>query len=153
MTDNNNYNNKIELITKYLNEIHKKQKKHYNKYRKYRKLHILCNTSINVLNAVCVSSLVLSFTPVSPITLIIALTFGASSSILSAMDGVINLSNKSILNQTSYLEYINLYRYTKNLLYKNNLNSIELDRILNELNDKVTIIDNHCEPLTSESDN
>lgn len=144
----NNYDGKIELVREILLDIRKRKDKHYKMYRKYKKRCIITKAAINALNAVSVCSLVLSFTPISPAVGIIAITTTSLSSILSAISSSVDIETKTYSHNTSYLQYTDIYRDVKMRLLKNGLSSEDLDSLLNELNQRLGLIEDCSLPIT-----
>jgi hypothetical protein len=146
-TQNDNYQKKIGMIKKLLNEIKQKKQAHYKKFAKLKKINTIAKTIINVLNAVSVCSIVLSFSPTSGTTVIIALVATSISSISSVALTSYDLDSKVQSHNTSYLQYVDIYRDNSARLRRNGLSSTDLDHILSELNNKLGLIEDGSLPI------
>lgn len=144
---NNNYTKKKKIIKELLKDIQKKQKKHYKKYAKLKKINTAIRTGINILNSVSVCSLILGLTPTAPIAVIIALSTTTCSGILSSGVTAYQLDLKVHHHNTSYLQYIDLYRDYTARLHINNLSSKDLTQMLSEINSRLGLIEDASLPI------
>ncbi len=143
-----NYDIKIKMIKDILKEISIKKKIHYKKFYKFKKLNTFCKSFINGLNAVSVCSMVLNFTPVSPAIMIIALSATSISAITSAVHSSTDIEGKVYSHNTSYLQYTDIYRDVSARLFRNHLQSEDLDMLLSELNARLGLIEDQSLPIT-----
>jgi len=138
-----NYEKKKFMIYKILDNIKSRSNKHYNKFSHYKKKNRCLKVFINILNSISVCSLVISLRPTDHLIIFISLASSTLSTILSAYSSVCDYNDRSSLNQLNHLQYIDLYRNVKGDLLKNNLSSKDLDDIIDDLNNKLSLIENH----------
>lgn len=144
----NNYIGKVEMVRQILEEVKKKKIIHYKKYVKYKKINTFSKTSINTLNTISVCSIVLTLSPTSPIFIIIGLSTTTLSSIFSAISSSIDIENKVHSHNTSYLQYSDLYRDVSARLLRNGMSSEDLDNLLNEINNRIGLIEDQAPSIT-----
>ena len=144
----NNYNDKVEMIRCILDDVKKRKNQHYKQFGKYRKINTLNKSLVNVLNAISVCSMVLTFTPVSPAILIVALSATSVSGITSAVNSAMDIEDKVHSHNTSYLQYTDLYRDISARLLRNGMSSLDLDNLLSEINARMGLIEDHSECIS-----
>ena len=128
---------KIELIGTLIKDIEVKKNKYYKRFKKLKRRTILSNMFINGLNGISICSLVLALTPMSIAFSIIALTTTSISGLINALVTSSNIESKYHSDNTSYLQYTDLFRSTSSILLKNHLESMDYDRLLVSLNEKM----------------
>ena len=148
-----NYTKKYKILKDILKDIGVRKRLHYKKYKKYKRNNTICKGGINCLNAISVSSIVLTFTPVSPIFMVVALTSNTISGITTAILNAIEIENKIHSHNTSYLQYSDLYRNLQARIRKNGISSEDLDGLLCELNEKLGLIEDQSLPIDCPSVN
>ena len=144
----NNYKGKIELIRTILEDVKKRKIIHYRYFGKYKKINTIIKSFVNTFNAISVCSLVLTFIPISTISSIIALTSTSISTILSAIHSSIDIENKVQSHNISYCQYNDIYRDVSARLLRNGLSSSDLDNLLNEINTRMSLIEDQSLPIT-----
>ena len=85
-----NYQNKTSILKQLLKDIKRKKEKHYFKFRRLRLVNMVIKAVVNGLNAISVSSIVMSFQPIHQIVLIIALTSTSISRIIRVFKKKLN---------------------------------------------------------------
>lgn len=145
----NNYMGKVELIRHILEDVKKRKNTHYKKFGKLKKINTFIKSFVNGLNAISVSSLVLSLTPATPVASIIALTATTISAITSAISSSIDLEHKIHSHNTSNLQYNDLYRDISARLLRNGMSSEDLDNLLTEINTRMSLIEDSGEYITT----
>ena len=143
-----NYNDKKKLIKDILDDVKRRKKEHYKQFGKYKSINTFIKSLVNGLNAVSVCSMVLTFTPSSPVFLIVALSCTSLSAISSAVHSSTDVEGKVHSHNTSYLQYTDLYRDVSARLLRNNLSSLDLDNLLSEINARIGLIEDNSEPIT-----
>jgi len=146
----NNYMGKVELIRHILEDVKKRKNTHYKKFGKLKKINTFIKSFVNGLNAISVSSLVLSLTPATPVASIIALTATTISAITSAISSSIDLEHKIHSHNTSNLQYNDLYRDISARLLRNGMSSEDLDNLLTEINTRMSLIEDSGEYITTQ---
>ena len=143
----NNYNGKVEMIRAILEDVKKKKGKHYKQFGKYKKINTCTKGIINALNAVSVCSMVVTFMPVSPEIMILALCCTSISSIAYAVTSSVDVEGKVHSHNTSYLQYTDLYRDISARLLRNGMSSLDLDNLLGEINARIGLIEDNSLPI------
>ena len=143
----NNYNGKVEMVRQILDDVKKKKCKHYKQLLKYKKINTFTKGVINSLNAISVCSMVLTFTPISPAVLIVALSATSISAISSAVHSSTDVEGKVHSHNTSYLQYTDLYRDISARLLRNGMSSQDLDLLLSEINARMGLIEDQSLPI------
>lgn len=143
----NNYKGKIDLIKHILENVKIRRTQHYKKFGKLKKINTFIKAFINGLNAVSVCSIVLALSPASPIVMIIALSTTTISGITSAITSSIDIENKIHSNNTSNLQYNDLYRDISARLLRNGMSSLDLDHLLSEINTRMSLIEDSSLPI------
>jgi len=144
----NNYNDKVEMIRKKLEDTKKKKKKHYKLFGKYKQINTFTKSLVNALNALSVCGMVLTFTPVHTGTMVMALSATSISGITSAISSSTDLEGKVHSHNTSYLQYNDLYRDISARLLRNGMSSSDLDNLLGEINSRIGLIEDVSLPIT-----
>ena len=146
MQSADNFTAKLTMIRRRLDRIKHRKVEHFRQFKRLQRLSTKFKAVINVLNTISVTSLVLLFSGSEP-TLIICACSTSLSAIGTAVLSVVNMEEKSHSHQTSYLQFVELHdSYTAELLV-DNLSGQDLDRILTDLNSKVGLILDTCEPI------
>lgn len=142
-----NYTIKTNMIKDILKDVDKRKNKHYKKYSKFKKINTISKSFINACNAVSVCSMILTFTPVSPAVLIVALSATTCSGVSSAVLNAIELDHKIHSHNTSYLQYTDIHRDISARIRRNNLTSEDLDILLTEINSRLGLIEDQSLPI------
>tara|TARA_R100001198_G_C5236677_1_gene214481 strand:+ start:1967 stop:2440 length:474 start_codon:yes stop_codon:yes gene_type:complete len=145
----NNYKDKVALIREILEETKKKKVRHYSIFSKCKIVNTIIKSCINTLNAVSVSSIILTYSKVSIDANyeLISLVSTSSSSILSALMSSIDLEGKIHSHNTSYLQYTDIYRDVSARLLRNGFSSNDLDILLGEINNRIGLIEDTSLPV------
>ncbi len=143
----NNYNGKVELIRHILEDVKKRKNTHYKRFGKLKKINTFFKSFINGLNAISVSAIVLSLTPITPIASFIALSTTSISAVTSAVISSIDLESKTHSHNTSNLQYNDLYRDISARLLRNGMSSGDLDNLLSEINTRMSLIEDNSLPI------
>lgn len=130
-----------------LDKIKLLKTKYYNCFKNLKKYNTICKICVNILNAVSISSLVMTYTPISPICLIIGLASTTLSTIISVFSSSYGFDNKISTHQTTALQYADLYRDIQAKLLKNHLTSDQCDIIIAELNIRLSLIEDSSLPI------
>lgn len=136
-----NIQNKKNTIEKLLKDINFKSMKYYKRYKKLKKITKILKGLITALNAVSVSSIILMLNPISPVFMFTALVSSSISGIIQAVISSIEIENMYNSDNTSYLQYTDLFRNINNILLKNNLSSNDFDNLLVSINEKLGLIE------------
>lgn len=142
----NNFLAKMTVIRHHLNSIKDRKKEHFRQFRRLKIWNLYFKVAINVLNTISVTSLVLAFSGTN-ITLIVCAVSNSLSAVGTAILSVVNMDNKVHSHQTSYLQFVELYDTYIAALLHDHLSGQDLDRILADINSKVGLILDNCEPI------
>ena len=144
--DGSSLEEKRQMIEILIKEICKRRDKHRKVFIKLKKRNSFAKVLMNVCSAISVSSLVISMTPLSPVFLIVSLVSTSIGSLsLAAVTGY-QLSQKLENHARSHLLYSDLIRDYSAKLRRNHLTSVEYDDILDELNNRINLIES-CEEI------
>ena len=138
-------NTKISMMREILSDIKLRQKKHSIISKRFKNINTFMKAIINGLNAVSITSLVISLT--NPFTLIISIITTSISSVGTAILSAIDIDSKFHIHNMSQLQYIDLYRDINARLVKNHLSSIDLDILLSELNNRLSLVEDSSLPI------
>ena len=141
-----NFIAKMTVIRQRLVSIKDRQKEHFRQFKRLKIWNLYSKAAINVLNTISVTSLVLTFSGAN-ITLIVCAVSNSLSAVGTAILSVVNMDAKVHSHQTSYLQFVELYDTYIAALLHDNLSGQDLDRILADLNSKVGLILDNCEPI------
>jgi hypothetical protein len=141
-----NFKAKLKLIRHRLDRIRRRQAEHFRQFRRLTKWNINFKAIINVLNTISVTSLVLTFSG-SHTTLILCTVSNSLSALGTAILTVVNMDALSQSHQTSYLQFAEVHDDYLAELLVDDINGQDLDRILTEINSKVGLILDNCEPI------
>lgn len=144
---NVNRSKKLMLINHQMKRIKEMKKVHFKKFQTLKKFDVIFKSIVNMLNTISVTGLVLNFTG-TPFSLYVSTTTSTLSAIMTAVLSVASLESKYHSHQTSYLQFIDLYDTTNVELVKDNLTSSRLDTLLEQLNTRINLILDTCEPIT-----
>jgi hypothetical protein len=147
MGNSDNYDHKINMIRAILNDIKKRKVTHYTQYGRFKTISNYSKGLINGLNAISVCSMILTYTPMIPGVMIVALSTTTVSSLASAISNAIDVDGRYHSHHTSYLQYTDLSRDISARIFRNGLSSKDLDNMLSELNDRMGLIEDFSLPI------
>lgn len=141
-----NFTAKLTMIRQRLDRIQSRQTEHFRLFKRLTSVNTNLKALINVLNTISVTSMVLTFSGTYT-TLVVCAVSNSLSALCTAVLSVVRLDDKVHSHQTSYLQFVEIYdTYIAELLI-DDLNGSDLDRILGDLNTKVGLILDKCEPI------
>ena len=140
------YKSKIKIFKEILEKIKDKKNKHYRNYKRYKRINNFLKISVNILNASSVCSLIISYMGLTPV-LLVSLSLTSISSILTAFSSSFEIDFKISSHNNSYLQYSEIYRHYNQILIKNGLSTGDIDIYLNELNEKLNLIEDNELPI------
>lgn len=136
-----------DLILKLLDEVSVKK----NIYRrKMVKLKTLDDTSEAVLiacGAISVSNLFVTVATINPVTLIIGSVFASVNAVGGAIKRVIDVKAKYESCKTTYNQLSDLDRETRAVLVRNHLEKKDLQHILDDVNNRLSLIEDSALPI------
>lgn len=134
------YGDKIQLIKESLEDIKLKKQKHSTQYKQYKKTNTIFKTIVNILNTLSVSSMVLNFMDSNEGIMVIALVASTISAVISALAQSLEVENKAVSHNSSYLQYSDIYRDVNARMLRNGLSSKDLDDIITDLNSRIAVV-------------
>jgi hypothetical protein len=138
---------KLELVNRILNKVKTRKRRHFAQFKYLKRINIIAKSIVNTLNTVSVTGLVLTFSG-NDISLYISASANTVSTIITAIMSIVNIESKYHSHQTSYLQFKDLYDTYMAEILKEDIEGHDMDRILNELNTRVNIILDTCEPVS-----
>lgn len=142
-----------ELIKDLLDEIKFKKKKYYRLMRHYKRIDDITESLLIGSNAIAVSSLIVTLATINPISLIIGASLSTVSTVGSAIKRVIDIRSKFESYRTTYNQLSDLFRETKIVLAKNHLTPDDYQSLLNDVSNRLSLIEDSALPIKIESRN
>lgn len=141
---------KLKILKQHLSKIKRMKKVYYKKFKKYKSINTCSKIIINLLNALTVSSLVLTFSGAVPV-IIVSIVSSSLSSLGSVALNTFDMDAKIHSANTTYLQLDDLFNtyYTK--IYKKDISDSDLNTMLNELNNKLGLIQDNALPISMNS--
>ena len=141
--------NKRELIYKTLGEVSVKKKAFFKKMAKrIKRLDDSLEAVITGCGAVAVSSLIATIATINPITLIVGAVFTSVSTVGGAMKRVYNTQGKYESCKTTFNQLSDLERESRAVLVRNHLESTDLQNLLDDINNRLSLIEDTSLPIT-----
>lgn len=138
---------KKRLIQKQLQTIKNLYKANFKRFKKNKRINSILKVTINLCNAVTVSSVVLSFSGAIPI-LVVTIVSSSIGGIVSVINDTVNFQEKAEIHKTTYLDMLDIYNTYSNLMLKD---VVDYDSILSEINNKMGLILNSAIPVSTSS--
>ena len=141
LKDRSSPSQKRDLLRKIMYDCKEKVLNYKKKYRKLKKI----DDSIDAINAFLTgSSITCTIMGMTiPPLLILSASLSGSSFIMSRVQDKYNLKRKYEQHKTTILQYGNLQREIMTVLTKNNLSSEDYHHYLQEVYDKISLIDDN----------
>lgn len=139
--------NKRELIYKILGEVSLKKKAYFKKMAKLKRLDDSLEVVITGCGAVAVSSLIATIATINPVTLIIGAVFSSVSTVGGAMKRVYNTQGKYESCKTTFNQLSDLERESRAVLVRNHLESNDLQNLLDDINNRLSLIEDTACPI------
>lgn len=140
-------NDKKELLNNILKGVVQKKKRYYALMLKYKRIDDLTESFIIACGTISVSSLVTTLASSSPPLLIVGTVFSSISTLSGAIKRSCNVTLKYESYKTSYNQLADLERETRAVLVKNHLNGEDLTNLLNEVNQRLSLIEDTSQPI------
>lgn len=138
---------KKKLLDNILEDVVLKKKRYYSLMLKYKKIDDLTESFIIGCGSVSVSSLVTTLANQSPVLLIVGTVFSSVATLSSAIKRSCNVILKYESYKTSYTQLSDLERETRAVLVKNHLTGEDLSNLLNEVNQRLSLIEDSSQPI------
>ena len=140
-------NDKKELLDNILQSIVKRKKEYYKLMLKFKKVDDLTESFIIACGTISVSSLVTTMAMHNPTFLIVGTVFSSISTLSSAIKRSCNIILKYENFKTTYNQLSDLERDTRIVLVKNHLSSEDLTNLLNEVSQRLSLIEDSSIPI------
>lgn len=137
----NTIDQKKILINKTISELTTRRDKHKKILIKLKRINNMSNVFSTVMNVISVTGIILTFSPISPVFLIISLCSSGLSGITNACTTAYKLSDKITDHNRTYLQYSDVIRDVNLKIKKNHLDSEGYDNIISDLNTIVSLIE------------
>lgn len=138
----------FDILRKQL-KIIKKLKNNYRKnFLKLKRINDITESIITGFSAITTSSIIISFTIINPIAVIVGCVASTLATVGSASKRAYRLQNKVETNKNAFDNYSILERELIAILAKKNLKQNELDLIIDDLNNRLALIEDVTTPLT-----
>ena len=130
---------KMILLTSRLECIKKRQKEHHRLAVKFESIHRLTKASVHALNAVSMTSLVLTMVGTNSSLIICAVTNGLSA-IGTAVLEVLDLNERQVSHYNTHTQLSDLYNHILAATLHDSVTSSMLDTILEDLNQRSALV-------------
>lgn len=138
---NDTMEQKIILIHKIIKEMTLRRNKHKKILIKLKRINNVSSVFSNVMNVVSVTGIILTFSPLSPVFLIVSLCSSGLSGITNACTTAYKLLDKITDHNRSYLQYSNIIRDVNLKIKRNHLDSEGYDDIIVDINTILSLIE------------
>ena len=132
---------KYEVLKELIEKIDEKRDKQYKRYKRLRTITSVIDTSSNILNSITVSSLATTLAIASPSILILTSVSSTIVLIMTAARTGYSTDLKKEKYNTAYHQYNELSRSLKVRLAQNNLSREDIDEILADINNSMSLIE------------
>lgn len=140
---------KRSLINSLLEEIAAKKRLYHRKMCYYKKADDISEACIIGSGSIAASSLFITITTINPVALIVGTAFTSASTIGSAIKRVLNVTNKYEMCKTTYTQLADLERETRAVLVRNHLESKDLQNLLDDVNNRLSLIEDSALPISN----
>lgn len=138
---------KKKLLNSILETVAERKRKYYSLMLKYKKIDDLSESFIIGCGTISVSSLVTTLATVNPVLLIVGTVFSSIATLGGAIKRSCNVTMKYESYKTSYTQLSDLEREARIVLVKNHLSGEDLSNLLNEVNQRLSLIEDSSQPI------
>ncbi len=138
---------KKELVKDLVDEMVYKKRLYELAMKKLKRKDDMSEAVIMGSGSIAISSLVITISTINPIALIVGTVFSSISTVGSAIKRVLSIREKYESCKTTYNQYSDLLRETRTILVKNHLSSEDLTNLLNDINNRISLIEDASIPL------
>jgi uncharacterized protein YfcZ (UPF0381/DUF406 family) len=147
LNNNANFTNKTKLIDDLLNQITLQKSEYYKKMCKYKKIDDLSEAIIIGTGAISTSTITIGLSIVEPITLIVGAVCSGISCVLYTIKHIIDIREQTESYKTTYNQLSNLEREVRTIMVQTHTHSSEYMKILNDINIKLSLIQDSALPI------
>ena len=142
-----NTSNTKDLILKLLDEVQFKKNIYRKKMVKLKNLDDTSEAILMACGAISVSNLFVTVATINPVTLIIGSVFASVNAVGSAIKRVIDVKAKFESCKTTVNQLSDLDRETRAVLARNHLEKKDLQNILDDVNHRLSLIEDSALPI------
>ena len=132
---------KIKALKEIKAKCFNRSRSHSVKHRKLKRIDDIIGIVSAALNASSITLVIIGFT--NPICLVLSAVCGGIDFILNQIMTKYDLKTRYIQHQNTNREYSDLVREISIVLLKNNMPAEDYDRYLEEVSDKISMIENY----------
>lgn len=129
-----------------LQEIKESSDIHYHLFKQLKWTYLIITSIITFLNSISVTSIALFFSGQQWV-LVTCLATNSISSLLTAVLSVWSIEDKYFSHQTSYLQFRDVLNMYQTKFIRSRLDTNKLLDLMDELDAKLSIILDNCEPI------
>jgi hypothetical protein len=136
------------LLNNLIKEIDSKKNLYENKTIKLKNIDNILEMIISFLSVSSTSVLIIGLTHLNPVLLICGTVLSSLSGILNAVKNVSGIQRKIEIHKTTFLNLKELSRESKIILARNHLTSDDKINLLNDISNRLSLIDDSSIPIT-----
>jgi len=142
---------KQALLNNLIKEIDSKKNLYEQKTIKLKNIDSILEMIISFMSVSSTSVLVIGLTHLNPVLLICGTVLSSLSGILNAVKNVSGIQRKIEIHKTTFLNLKELSRESKIILARNHLTSDDKINLLNDISNRLSLIDDSSIPITERS--
>ena len=140
--------NTKELILKLLDEVQIKKQIYRRKMIQLKKIDDITEAVLIACGGISMSNLLVTVAIINPVTLIIGSVFASINAVGSAVKRVVDVKAKFESTKTTVNQLSDLERETRAVLTRNHLEKKDLQNLLDDINNLLSLIEDSSLPLT-----
>jgi hypothetical protein len=140
--------NTKELIMKLLDEVQIKKQIYRRKMIQLKKIDDITEAVLIACGGISMSNLLVTVAIINPVTLIIGSVFASINAVGSAVKRVVDVKAKFESTKTTVNQLSDLERETRAVLTRNHLEKKDLQNLLDDMNNRLSLIEDSSLPLT-----
>lgn len=140
--------NTKELIMKLLDEVQIKKQIYRKKMIQLKKIDDITEAVLIACGGISMSNLLVTVAVINPVTLIIGSVFASINAVGSAVKRVVDVKAKFESTKTTVNQLSDLERETRAVLTRNHLEKKDLQNLLDDMNNRLSLIEDSSLPLT-----
>lgn len=139
--------NTRDIILVLLDEVQHRKNVYRRKMVQLKKVDDATEAILISCSAISVSNLLITVATINPVTLIIGSVFASVNAIGSAVKRVVDIKSKFESCKTTVNQLSDLERETRAVLARNHLEKKDLESILDDMNNRISLIEDSSLPL------
>ena len=140
--------NTEDLIFKLLDEVQIKKQIYRKKMIQLKKIDDITEAVLIACGGISMSNLLVTVAIINPVTLIIGSVFASINAVGSAVKRVVDVKAKFESTKTTVNQLSDLERETRAVLTRNHLEKKDLQNLLDDMNNRLSLIEDSSLPLT-----